>query len=245
MEALVRLRRQVIKLLACGARGLLLQVRGSIPSLAATISEIGYLLLPSRDMAERSLKWRKSTKLPTNRQNLQTATTFIATVLLLCLCINLSTGEQRRAMTIVLRTFVFRRTKRSKCKLCIEDLRRFNNLSVISQLLIRRYTIFEIQVARPGIEPQPPCSAIQKLIHSTDAAPNVNFGIFKFCIINSNSLYDWMIICHEKLTYSKSGKSRDFNVISHEAFKSNKYLMASWQILYIIYIYYICAALHE
>ena len=28
------------------------EVRGSIPGLAATISEIGYLLLPSRDMAE-------------------------------------------------------------------------------------------------------------------------------------------------------------------------------------------------
>ena len=38
----------VVKLLVCGA------VRGSIPDLAATISEIGYLLLPSRDMAERS-----------------------------------------------------------------------------------------------------------------------------------------------------------------------------------------------
>ena len=44
----------VVKLLACGARGL--QVPGSIPGLAATISEIGYLLLRSRDMAERSLK---------------------------------------------------------------------------------------------------------------------------------------------------------------------------------------------
>ena len=31
------------------------EVRGLIPGLAATISEIGYLLLPSRDMAERSL----------------------------------------------------------------------------------------------------------------------------------------------------------------------------------------------
>ena len=28
------------------------EVRGSIPGLAATISEIGYILLPSRDMAE-------------------------------------------------------------------------------------------------------------------------------------------------------------------------------------------------
>ena len=33
-----------------------LEVRSSIPGLAATISAIGYLLLPSRDMAERSLK---------------------------------------------------------------------------------------------------------------------------------------------------------------------------------------------
>ena len=49
----------VVKLLACGAED-----QGSIPGLAATISEIGYLLLPSRDMAEKSLKRRKSSKQP-------------------------------------------------------------------------------------------------------------------------------------------------------------------------------------
>ena len=43
------------------------EVRGSIPSLAATISEIGYLLFPSRDMAVISLKRRKSSKQPTNQ----------------------------------------------------------------------------------------------------------------------------------------------------------------------------------
>ena len=45
------------------------EVRGSIPGLAATISEIGYLLLPSRDMAERSLKRRKypQNNQPTNQ----------------------------------------------------------------------------------------------------------------------------------------------------------------------------------
>ena len=36
------------------------EVRGSIPGFADMISEIGYLLLPSRDMAERSLMRRKS-----------------------------------------------------------------------------------------------------------------------------------------------------------------------------------------
>ena len=41
----------VVKLLACGARG-----PGLVSGLAATISEIGYLLLPSCDIAERSLK---------------------------------------------------------------------------------------------------------------------------------------------------------------------------------------------
>ena len=41
------------------------EVRGSIPGLAATISETCYLLLPSRDMTERSLKRRKSLKRPT------------------------------------------------------------------------------------------------------------------------------------------------------------------------------------
>ena len=43
------------------------EVQSSIPGLAATISEIGYLLLPSRDMAERLLKRRKSSKQPTNQ----------------------------------------------------------------------------------------------------------------------------------------------------------------------------------
>ena len=38
----------VVKLLACGARG-----PGLIPSLAAMISEIGYLLLQSRDREQR------------------------------------------------------------------------------------------------------------------------------------------------------------------------------------------------
>ena len=42
-------------------------VRGSIPDLAATISEIGFLLLPSRNMADRSLKKKhKSSIQPTS-----------------------------------------------------------------------------------------------------------------------------------------------------------------------------------
>ena len=41
----------MVKLLACGARGL-----GFYVGLAATISEIGYLLLPSCDMAEIPLE---------------------------------------------------------------------------------------------------------------------------------------------------------------------------------------------
>ena len=45
-------------------------VWGSILCLAATISEIGYLLLPSRDMAEISLKRRKSSKQPTTNHKL-------------------------------------------------------------------------------------------------------------------------------------------------------------------------------
>ena len=36
------------------------EVRCSIPGLVATIAEIGYLLLPSRNMAEMSLKRRKT-----------------------------------------------------------------------------------------------------------------------------------------------------------------------------------------
>ena len=46
------------------------KVRGSIPGLAASISEIGYLMLLSRDLNEISLKLkliRKTTQQPTNR----------------------------------------------------------------------------------------------------------------------------------------------------------------------------------
>ena len=43
------------------------EIRGSIHSVATTISEIGYLLLPSRDIAEISLKRRKSLTQPTNQ----------------------------------------------------------------------------------------------------------------------------------------------------------------------------------
>ena len=51
----------VVKLLACRERG-----PGSIHNLAATISEIGCILL-SRDIAEISLKRHKSSKQPTNQ----------------------------------------------------------------------------------------------------------------------------------------------------------------------------------
>ena len=44
------------------------EVRGSILRLATWISEIGYLLLPSRDMAEIPLKRRKPSIQPTNHQ---------------------------------------------------------------------------------------------------------------------------------------------------------------------------------
>ena len=47
------------------------EVRGSIPGLAATISEIGYLLLQSRDLAEIPLKRRKSSIQPTNHNGHQ------------------------------------------------------------------------------------------------------------------------------------------------------------------------------
>ena len=43
-------------------------VRGSIPGLATWISEIVYLLLPSRDIAEIPLKRRKSSIQPTTNQ---------------------------------------------------------------------------------------------------------------------------------------------------------------------------------
>ena len=45
-------------------------VRGSIPRLATWISEIGYLPLPSRDVAEIPLKRRKSSIQPTNQKTM-------------------------------------------------------------------------------------------------------------------------------------------------------------------------------
>ena len=45
------------------------EVRSSIPRLATWISEIGYLLLPSHDMAEIPLKQRKISIQPTNERN--------------------------------------------------------------------------------------------------------------------------------------------------------------------------------
>ena len=55
----------MVKLLACRARG-----PGFDSMSCATISEIGYLLLPCRDMAERSLKRHKSSNQPSSFQNL-------------------------------------------------------------------------------------------------------------------------------------------------------------------------------
>ena len=52
----------VVKLLASGANG-----RGSSPGLATAMSEIGYLLLPSRDMDEISLKRCKFSKQPNSK----------------------------------------------------------------------------------------------------------------------------------------------------------------------------------
>ena len=43
------------------------EVQGLIPGPAATISEIGYLLLPSPKMAEMLLKQRKSSKQQTEK----------------------------------------------------------------------------------------------------------------------------------------------------------------------------------
>ena len=46
------------------------EVRGSIPGLAATISEIGYLPLPSRDMDENCLSdVNPQNNQPTNQNN--------------------------------------------------------------------------------------------------------------------------------------------------------------------------------
>ena len=65
----------MVKPLACGARG-----RGSIPGLAATISDIGYLLPSSRNMAEIQLKRRKSS-IDTNQLTNQPTKTYFPTVL--------------------------------------------------------------------------------------------------------------------------------------------------------------------
>ena len=58
---------------------------------------------------------------------------------------------------------------------CLEDLSRFNHLSVISQYGSRRYICIntEIQVERMGFEPQTSCSASQELHHSTPSFAHV------------------------------------------------------------------------
>ena len=53
------------------------EVRDSIPGLATQISEIGYLQLPSRDMAEIPLKRRKSSIQPTNLTQVQETMTHV------------------------------------------------------------------------------------------------------------------------------------------------------------------------
>ena len=58
----------VVKPLACRLRGSEFD-----SDLAATISEIGYLLLASQDMSEISLKRRKSSKQPTKQRRHRTA----------------------------------------------------------------------------------------------------------------------------------------------------------------------------
>ena len=66
------------------------EVRGSIPGLATWISEIGYLLLPSRDMTEIPLKRRKSPIQPTKPSN-QPVAVYIALILMedVAICIYL------------------------------------------------------------------------------------------------------------------------------------------------------------
>ena len=61
------------------------EIRGSIPGLVDTISEIGYLLLPRHDMAERSLKRPKPSKQLTNqRQNMFVFTRSEVIILIIC-----------------------------------------------------------------------------------------------------------------------------------------------------------------
>ena len=56
------------------------EVRGSIPRLATWISEIGYLPLPSRDMAEIPLKRHKSSIQPTNQIHVMELSVFLESI---------------------------------------------------------------------------------------------------------------------------------------------------------------------
>ena len=67
----------VVKILACGAVG-----PGFDSRPRRYDSEIGYLLLPCRDRAERSLKRRKSSKQPTNQSKVK-----------LVMCVTLHIGQ--------------------------------------------------------------------------------------------------------------------------------------------------------
>ena len=61
------------------------EVPGSIPGLAATISEISYLLLPCHDMTEIRLKRRKSSKQPTNQLSYIIYTNIYTPTLQMCM----------------------------------------------------------------------------------------------------------------------------------------------------------------
>ena len=81
---------------------------------------------------------------------------------------------------------------------CIEDLRRFSGISVISRLGSRRKPISEIQVARRGIEPHNSCSASQELNQSATTAPT-NEVIFHIPYHN-NQLQVYNFIVHSTYT---------------------------------------------
>ena len=122
---------------------------------------------------------------------------------------------------------------------CIEDLRRFSGISVISRLShigSRRFPISEIQVARPGIKPRTSCSASQELNHYTTAAPSHDLWLShlnmlhacphnKGWMIRKKLNWNWSAyVYHSILSESMYITETRFPINAHHTDISNQYI---------------------
>ena len=110
---------------------------------------------------------------------------------------------------------------------CIEDLRRFSDISAIS----RQEIISKIVVVRPGIEPRTSCSVSQELNHYITAAPygmsyekmsiwHLKRFLYSFCIYFVAKFYGRLrlipsVLRASKLSVLKIDKKCNFMGLLH------------------------------